>query len=123
MSRNARLSLAAAVVCAVVAWPAAAQNVVHDQVQKFLNVIQAGGDFANSEFNGAVKSADVPRLKSLIECDLGSVKHGEGGSSAIVQFSCPTATGKTSTAVMILLNSGKAVSIAPMSFVGVPERG
>jgi hypothetical protein len=123
MSRNARLSLVVALVCAVAAWPASAQNVVHDQVQKFLNVIQAGGDFANSEFRGAVKSADIPRLKALIDCDLGSVKHGEGGSSAIVLFSCPTAAGKTSTAVMILLSSGKVVSIEPMSFVGVPERG
>ncbi len=123
MSRNARLSLAAAVLCAAAAQPAAAQDAVHDQVQKFLNVVQGGGDFANSEFRDAVKSADAPRLKALIECDLGPVKHGEGGSSAIVQFSCPTAGGKTSTAVMILLSSGKAVSIEPMSFVQVPERG
>jgi hypothetical protein len=118
-----KLSIAAALVCAVAAGPAAAQDAVHDQVQKFLNVLQGGGDFANSEFRDAVKSADVPRLKLLVDCDLGSVKHGEGGSSAIVLFSCPTAAGKTSTAVMILLSSGKAISIEPMSFVGVPERG
>ena len=121
---RAFLSLSLAVVLGgTAAAQPAAQDVVHQQVQKFLNVIQAGGDFANSEFREAVKPADVPRLKSLVECDLDSVKRSEGGSSAIVLFSCPTAAGKTSTAVMILLSSGKAVSIEPMSFIGVPERG
>ena len=123
MSRNARLWLAAAVIWATAAQPAVAQDIVHDQVQKFLNVVQSGGDFANSEFRDAVKSADVPRLKSLIECDLGSVKHSTSGSSAIVLFSCPAAVGKASTAVMMMFSSGKAISIEPMSFVGVPERG
>ncbi len=115
--------LAAALLCAVAAWPAAAQDAVHDQVQKFLDVLQSGGDFANSELRDAVKGADAPRLKALIECDLDSVKRSEGGSSAIVLFRCPTAAGKTSTAVMMMFSSGKAVSIEPMSFVGVAGRG
>ena len=116
-------SLAAALACLAAAGPAAAQDAVHDQVQKFLNVIQGGGDFANSEFKDAVKSGDAPRLRALAECDLDSVKRSTGGSSAIVLFGCPAAGGKTSTAVMIMFSSGKAVSIEPMSFVRVPERG
>ncbi len=116
--------IALALVAALaLAQPAAAPDVVHDQVQKFLNVIQSGGDFANSEFRDAVKSADAPRLTAMIECDLDSVKRSEAGSSAIMLFRCPTAAGKTSTAVMMMLSSGEAVSIEPMSFVGVPERG
>ena len=122
-SRIARASLAAAFACLAAAHPAAAQDAVHDQVQKFLNVIQGGGDFANSEFKDAVKSADIARLRALADCDLGSVKRSAGGSSAIVLFSCPGAGGKSSTAVMIMFSSGKAVSIEPMSFVQVPERG
>ena len=82
-----------------------------------------GGDFANSEFKDAVKNGDAPRLRALAECDLDSVKRSTGGSSAIVLFGCPAAGGKTSTAVMIMFSSGKAVSIEPMSFVRVPERG
>ena len=120
-SRTFPLAFALAGLAAV--QPAAAQDVVHDQVQKFLNVIQAGGDFANSEFRDAVKPADVTRLRALAECDLDSVKRSSGGSSAIVLFGCPVAGGKTSTAVMILFSSGKAVSIEPLSFVRVPERG
>ena len=116
-------SLAAALACLAAAGPAAAQDAVHDQVQKFLNVLQSGGDFASSEFRDAVKSTDVQRLRALIECDLDSVKRGAGGSSAIVLFSCPAAGGKTSTAVMMMFSSGKAVSIEPLSFVRVPERG
>jgi len=113
--------MAAALLCAAAAQPAAAQDSVHNQVQNLLNVLQGGGDFANSEFKDAVKSADVPRLKTLIECDLDSVKRSEGGSSAIVLFKCPP--GVPSTAVMILFSSDKAVSIEPMSFVRGPERG
>jgi hypothetical protein len=116
-------SLVAALACLAVAPAAAAQDIVHDQVQKFLNVIRDGGDFANSEFRDAVKSADVARLRALIDCDLNSVKRSDGGSSAIVLFSCPADGGKSSTAVMIMFSSGKAVSIEPMSFVQVPERG
>ncbi len=123
-SRIARaLTRAATLACLAVATPAAAQDPVHDQVQKFLNVIQSGGDFANSEFKGAVKPGDVARLRALVECDLDSVKRSDSGSSAIVLFSCPAAGGKTSTAVMIMFSSGKAVSIHPMSYVQVPERG
>jgi len=123
-----KLSLAAALVCAVAAQPAAAQpaaaqDIVHDQVQKFLNVLQSGGDFANSEFRAAVKSTDAARLRDLAKCDLDSVKRSTGGSSAIVLFSCPVAGGKSSIAVMMMFSSGKAVSIEPMSFVQVPERG
>jgi hypothetical protein len=113
----------ALITALALAQPAAAPDVVHDQVQKFLNVIQAGGDFANSEFKNAVKVGDIPRLRGLNDCDLDSVKRGEGGSSAIVLFGCPAAGGKASTAVMILFSSGKAVSIEPMSYVQVPERG
>ena len=117
------VSLAAALAYLAVANPAAAQDPVHDQVQKVLNVIQSGGDFANSEFKDAVKAADVPRLRALADCDLNSVKRSDSGSSAIVLFSCPAAEGKTSTAMMIMFSSGKAVSIHPMSYVQVPERG
>ena len=116
-------ALAMALAFLAAAQPAVALDPVHDQVQKFLNVIQAGGDFANSEFRDTVKAGDVPRLRALAECDLDSVKRSTGNSSAIVLFSCPAAGGKTSTAVMILFSSGKAVSIEPMSFVRVPERG
>ena len=113
---------------AMLAWLAAAQlalaqDAVHDQVQKFLDVLQGGGDFANSEFSDVVKTADIPRLRALSKCDLDSVKRSEGGSSAIVVFGCPAAGGKTSTAVMIMFSSGKAIAIEPMSFVRVPERG
>ena len=121
MSGKMRLSLILAAALACSAGPAFAQDVVHDQVQKVLNVIQGGGDFASSEFKDAVRSGDIPRLRALAECDLDSVKRSESGSSAIVLFRCEGAT--ASTAVMILFSSGKAVSIAPMSFVQVPERG
>ena len=103
--------------------PAAAQDVVHGQVQAFLNVLQGGGDFANSEFKDAVRPGDAARLRGLVECDLDSVKRSDSGTSAIVLFGCPTATGKSTTAVMILFSGGKAVSIAPVSYVQVPERG
>ncbi len=117
-------SLITAVLIALAAvQPAPAQDAIHDQVQKFLNVIQSGGDFANSDFRAAVKAGDVPRLRALVDCDLDSVKRSTGGSSAVVLFRCPAAGGQTSTAVMIMFSSGRAVSIEPMSFVQVPERG
>ncbi len=118
------IALAVATTLAL-AQPAAAPDAVHDQVQKFLNVIQAGGDFANSEFKDAVKAGDVPRLRGLSDCDLDSVKRSAGGTSAIVLFKCPAAGGTTSTAVMIMFSSGKAIAIEPMSYVQVPvqERG
>ena len=117
-------ALAAALAMLAAATPAAAQDAVHDQVQELLDVIQAGGDFANSQFRDAVKGDDVARLRSLAGCDLDSVKRSAGDGSAIVLFDCPAAGGKrTSTAVMMLFSSGKAVSIEPMSFVRVPERG
>ena len=115
--------MAFALACLAASGAVAAQDAVHGQVQAFLNVLQSGGDFANSEFKDAVKPGDAARLRGLVECDLGSVKRSTGDTSAIVLFSCPTATGKSSTAVMILFSGGKAVSIAPMSFVQVPERG
>ena len=102
---------------------APAEDPVHGQVQAFLDVIRDGGDFANSEFRGAVRSGDVARLRALAACDLNSVKRSDSGSSAIVLFDCPTAAGKASTAVMIMFSAGKAVAIQPMSFVQVPERG
>jgi hypothetical protein len=117
------LSLAVVLASAGAAQPAAPQDVVHEQVQKFLDVLRSGGDFANSEFREAVKPADVARLTGLAQCDLDSVKRSTGGSSAIVLFSCPAAGGKASTAVMMMFSSGTVVSIHPMSFVGVPERG
>ena len=116
-------SLAAAMAFLAAVQPAAGEDVVHDQIQKFLNVIQSGGDFANSEFKDAVKPVDAPRLRALADCDLDSVKRSESGSSAIVVFDCPAPAGKISTAVMIMFSSGKAVSMEPMSFVHVPERG
>lgn len=117
------LSLPAALALLAAAPTATADDPVHDQIQAFLNVIQSGGDFASSEFKDAVKSGDATRLRALADCDLDSVKRSAGGSSAIVLFECPTAAGKTSTAVMIMFRSGKALSIEPMSFVKVPERG
>ena len=119
------LGLTVALGCLAVAAPAAAQDAVHDQVQNLLNVIQAGGDFANSEFRDAVKADHVPRLRALADCDLDSVKRSTGGSSAIILFSCPAASGKSSTAVMIMFSSGRAIAIEPMSYVQVPvqERG
>ena len=116
-------SLVAALAVLGAAQPPAGEDAVHDQVQKFLNVVQSGGDFANSEFRDAVKPGDVSRLRALADCELDSVKRSESGSSAIVVFSCPAPSGKTSTAVMIMFSSGKAVSMEPMSFVHVPERG
>jgi hypothetical protein len=119
-----KMLLAAAFAWLAAAHPAAAEDAVHDQVQAFLNVIRDGGDFANSPFKDAVKASDVPRLRALVDCDLDSVKRSASGTSAIVLFSCPQAGGgTTSTAAMIMLSEGKAVSIEPMSFVRVPERG
>ena len=116
-------SFAVALIGLAVAGPAAAQDVVHGQVQAFLNVLQGGGDFANSEFKDAVKPGDAARLRGLVECDLNSVKRSDSGTSAIVLFDCAGASGKSTTAVMILFSGGKAVSIAPVSYVQVPERG
>ena len=117
------LSLPVALALLAAAPAAPADDPLHGQVQACLNVIRAGGDFANSEFRDAVRSGDVARLRALAECDLNSVKRSDSGSSAIVLFDCPAAAGKTSTAVMIMFSSGKAVAIQPMSFVQVPERG
>jgi len=117
------LLIPVALVGLAAAAPAAAQDVIHDQVQAFLNVLQGDGDFAKSEFKDAVKAGDVARLRTLAQCDLNSVKRSASGSSAIVLFGCPGAAGKSSTAVMMMFSDGKAVSIEPMSFVQVPERG
>ena len=116
-------ALAAAFAAMISAQAAAAEDPVHGEVQKFLNVIQAGGDFAASEFKEAVKAADAPRLRALASCDLDSVKRSDGNTSAIVLFTCPAAAGKVSTAVMIMFSGGKAVAVEPMSSVHVPERG
>ena len=115
------LSVSVALMGLAVGGPAAAQDAVHGQVQAFLNLLQSNGDFANSEFKDAVKAGDVERLRTLAQCDLNSVKRSDGGASAIVLFKCPA--GMPSTAVMMMFSEGKAVSIAPLSYVQVPERG
>jgi hypothetical protein len=103
--------------------PASAQDVVHDQVQKFLDVLHKDGDFANSEFKDAVKPTDAVRLKGFRECDLDSVRRSEAGTSAIILFICPM-NGRTKRAtVMMDFDAGKTVAIVPVSFVDVPERG
>ena len=115
------LSAAVALIGLAIAAPAAAQDAVHGQVQAFLNLLQSNGDFANSEFKDAVKASDLARLRTLAQCDLNSVKRSDSGSSAIVLFKCPA--GMPSTAVMMMFSEGKAVSIAPLSYVHAPERG
>jgi hypothetical protein len=103
--------------------PAPAADPVHQQVQAFIDVIQGGEDFANSEFKAAVKPADVARLQSLSKCDLDSVRRSESGSSAIVLFTCQSDGRSSRAAVMMMFEGAKTVSIMPTSFVQVPERG
>jgi len=102
--------------------PATAEDVVHDQIQKFLDMVRDGGEFANSEFKDAVKPDDAARFRTIQNCPLDAVKRSQGDTSALVLFRCPTENGDKTRVVMIEFENSKITSIEPVSYVEVPVK-
>ena len=99
--------------------PATAADAAHDQIQSFLNAVQSGANFSQSEFKDAIDSKTAEQLAAVKSCPLDSVSRMQGDAMAIIHWNCPGGEVSRKVSAMVEFDQGKIKSVVFVSFVQV----